>query len=766
MNTYEVLEIAEIQKQIYQQAITTMGQAEVEHLTFFDSKLALQRQLARQQAALNLTVQFGAPSFSGLQDIESALEHSLKEGTLSIEQLVNISRFSHGMGQLIDYGKKHRTQLADLDDLFESLFTNLSLAQNIDRCFSMDFEVYDQASTQLLAIRQQLRKVEERISNSTQYFLNKYGNMLTDQYATLRNQRLVLPVKTSEKNNFKGIVHDQSATRQTTFIEPQEMVDLNNEKQNLLVEEKVEIQRICHQLSLQVKTVAEPYIAAQQTSGMLDGLFAKAKWAKNLDGCVPSLIDEGFYLKEARHPLLDQKLVVANTFTLKPPHHMILITGPNTGGKTVGLKTIGISLYLAQCGYPILCEEAQFSMHDAFYVDIGDHQSILESLSTFSSHVRNLKIVLEGATSRSLVLLDELGSGTDPLEGESLAQAILEELYARKTPTIATSHYNKLKEFANHHQNIISASVQFDLSTLSPTFKYVDTMSGQSYGLDIAQKLELDAKVIQRSKQIKEEAQSATLQLIEQLEKQVAQQEVLNEKLAAQEKELQATQKQYKKQLDKLEAEKASMLKTFENKQDARIQKILRQAQQHLASIRDLEKEHEVLASIEEMKQFQHEPEVVESPSKNLKVNDHVRVLGTQQVGVIMELDKKEAILDVRGIRMNVPLNKLRIHQAKVSKTSKKRTKVSSSFSAVSTSSLEVNLIGMRYEEAKIELTKFIDQSVVARRTMFRVIHGHGTGALREMTHKILRTHPAVESFRLGQENEGGVGATVVTLKS
>ena len=766
MNAYEVLEISEIQTQIHQKVMTPMGHDEVAGMTFFNSKLALTRQLGRQEGALDLTIRFGAPTFFGIVDIESALELSLKEGTLSIEQLVLTSRFSHGIGQLLEYGKKHKEYLGLLDDLFDSLYSNVQLAQSIDRCFSPDFEVFDHASPTLSSIRKQLRQVEEKISSSTQYFLGKYSHLLTDQYATLRNQRLVLPVKTSEKNNFKGIVHDQSATRQTTFIEPQEMVDLNNEKQNLLVEEQMEIQRICHQLSLQVKVVANRYLASLQTSGLLDSLFAKAKWAWELEGCVPSLIESGFYLKEARHPLLDQKQVVANSFTLKPPHHMILITGPNTGGKTVALKTIGVSLYLAQCGYPVLCEVAEFAMHDRIYVDIGDHQSILESLSTFSSHLRNLKIVLEAASSQSLVLLDELGSGTDPLEGESLAQAILEALYDRRTPTIATSHYNKLKEFANQNEAILSASVQFDLSTLSPTFRYLDTMSGQSYGLDIAQKLQLSPQVIQRAKEIKEAAQSETLQLIEQLEKQVSQQEVLNEKLMRQEKELYQVKQDYQKQLNKFEAEKASLMKTFENKQEARLQKILRQAQRHLGELRLQEKEHEVLTSIEAIKQYQKEPTVEETPSKDLKVGDQVRVLGTQQVGTITELDKKEAQLDVRGLRMSVPLNKLRLDQTPAVKPKRVKTKVSSSFNVTSSNGLELNLIGLRYEEAKAELIKYIDQSVVSRRQMFRVIHGHGTGTLREMTHKILQSHPAVESYRLGVENEGGVGATVVTLKS
>lgn len=767
MNAYEVLEIKAIQDQIHPFIMTEMGHFHLESLTFFTSSLALHRQLQRQRAALDLTTRFGHPSFSGIHDIELALQHSLKQGTLNIEQLVGVSRFSHGIAQLIQYGKSHQKDLLALEDLFDSLSTDLSIAKEIDRCLSSDFHVYDKASTTLFDIRKRLKSLDEKITNSTSYFLNKYASLLVDNFATLRNNRLVLPIKTSEKNNFKGIVHDQSASGQTTFIEPQELVDLNNEKQSLLVEEQMEIVRICRHLSQLVTPVASNYLASMETAGILDSLFAKGRWAALNDGCVPELTTSGFYLKQARHPLLDPDKVVANTFQLNHPQHMILITGPNTGGKTVALKTIGVSLYLAQCGYPILCDAASFTMHDAIYVDIGDHQSILESLSTFSSHLQNLKIVLEKASSTSLVLLDELGSGTDPLEGESLAQAILENLYTRKTPTIATSHFNKLKQFVADKPEIISASVQFDLSTLSPTFKYLDTMSGQSYGLDIAMKLDLDETVIQRARQIKEQAQSETLQLIEHLEKQVSQQQVLNDKLVAQEQQLAQSRQKYEKQLASFETEKASMLKAFENNQEARLQKILTQARKHLNQIRELEQEPEVLSMIEDIKQLQSRPEAKETIAKDLKVGDHVKIMGTQQFGTVLELDKKEAMVDVRGLRMSVPLNQLTHHTVKPSSTPKKRvqSRVSSSFSATSSSSLELNLIGQRYEQAQMELLKFIDQAVVSKRNMIRVIHGHGSGVLREMTHSVLKSHPAILSYRLGQENEGGVGATVVTLK-
>ncbi len=766
MKAFEVLEIQKIQEQIHPLIMTEMGHFHLDEITFLTSKLALERQLSRQKAALDLTRQFGYPGFSGITNIEVALEHSMKQGTLSIEQLVAISRFSHGIKQLIDFGQAHRSALAALDDLFDSLFTNVAVAKEIDRCFSADFEVHDKASSTLAEIRKQLRLLEDKISKSSAYFLNKYAPQLVDDYTTLRNNRLVLPVKTSEKNNIRGIVHDQSASGQTTFIEPQELVDLNNQKQSLLVDEQVEILRICRELSQLVTPLAPAYLASMETAGILDSLFAKARWAAKYEGCVPELKESGFELIDAKHPLLDQKTVVANTFRLNAPQHMILITGPNTGGKTVALKTIGVCLYLAQCGYPVLCEAASFAMHDAIFVDIGDHQSILESLSTFSSHLKNLKIILEAATPNSLVLLDELGSGTDPLEGESLAQAILENLYDRQTFTIATSHYNKLKQFAGDKPEIMSASVQFDLTTLSPTFKYLDTMSGQSYGLDIAMKLELDPAVIQRAKEIKEQAQSETLQLIEQLEKEVAQQQVLNQKLEEKEKALDKEKERYQKQLANFEAEKTSMLKAFENTQETRLQKILTQARRHLAEIREIEKEPEVLEIIEDIKQLQVRPEAKETVAKDLKVGDLVKIIGTQQFGEVIELDRKEAAVDVRGLRMMVPLNQLAHHQIKAkAKTRKVKTRVSSSFTTTSSAGLELNLIGKRYEEAQAELLKFIDQMVISKRSLFRVIHGHGSGVLREMTHKVLKSHPAVDSYRLGQENEGGVGATVVTLK-
>ena len=765
MNNKRKLEIDEIINQFLTYSKTSMGQQHLRNLDIISSQLLLKRQLKRQQEALDATIKQSAPSFYGITDLSEALNLVKKGGTLSIEELIATSRFLHGQNSLVDYYKNRLVDMEELSDLFESLFVEKTLNKEIDRCFSIDGDVYDHASSELFRIRRQLSTINNRIDKAINDFIGKNADALSEQYSTIRADRRVIPVLTANKNKFSGLIHDQSASGQTTYIEPQFLIDLNNEHQNLLIEEKQEIQRICENLSRRVELMAENLIASIESIGYLDVLFSMASWAKDLEGTVAQLSKTDLMLKKARHPLLDQNSVVENDYRCLYPHRMILITGPNTGGKTVGLKTIGVSVYLTLCGAPILAQEAVVPMIDALFVDIGDAQSLQQSLSTFSGHLSNLKKVLDQATSNSLVLLDELGSGTDPIEGESLAQAILEYCHKLGCMAVVTTHFNRLKVFAKNHPEILSSSVEFDLDDLQPTYRYIEGLAGQSYALDIARKLEVKEDVIDRANEIKQESVSAQELLIENLEKEIAQNRQLNDELHRQQRLLNQRENELNQKLETLEKEKKSILKTFENKQEQQMRKNIAKAKGILAQMREQQQMHTNIDALKELQEMSAQPiEEEQMPQKELEVGDSVRLLSTQQIGTIQKIEKKEVLVDVNGMSVRAKMNQLRYHPLKKSHK-KPVSKSSVSVSSVRPIQLECHLIGMRVEEALIELQQYIDQCILNNIQVGRVIHGHGTGALREAVHQALKKHKQVKSYRLGGENEGGHGATVVQFK-
>lgn len=760
------LEIDQILNQFLAYSKTSMGRDELNQLDLISSVLVLRRQLKRQAEALQATIKQSSPTFYGLSDITDASELALKGGILSIEELVAVSRFLHGQNSLVEYYKNRLVEMDEIADLFESLFVEKQLNKEIDRCFSVDFEVYDDASPELKRIRRALAGMNSRIDKAINDFMSKHSDVLSEQYSTIKADRRVLPIQTTHKNRFSGLIHDQSASGQTTYIEPQFLIDLNNEKQNLQIEEHQEIHRICKELSQQVGIIGDQLMASVHSVGLLDALFSMASWAKDLEGTVASLSESDLVLTKARHPLLDQETVVANDYRCVSPHRMILITGPNTGGKTVGLKTIGVSVYLTLCGAPILADEAVVPLIDNLFVDIGDQQSIQMSLSTFSGHLTNLKKVLDLATKDSLILLDELGSGTDPIEGESLAQAILEYCHELGCMGVITTHFNRLKVFAKNHDEILSSSVEFDLDNLQPTYRYIEGLAGQSYALDIARKLEVKSDVIDRAIDIKQQSVSQQEQLIEKLEQEIAQQRLLTDEIKAQKEELEKNQETLNKKLERLDKDKESILKTFENKQEQQLRKSIAQAKQILSHMRDNPVIHENIDALAQIQDLSIKPiEQEEFIDRELKEGDMVRILSSQQIGRITKIEKKEAFVDVNGLSMRAKLNQLRYHEAVKTKKPKRKPKASVSVTSTTPFKVECNLIGMRVDEALIELSSYIDSSVLNNVPFGRVIHGHGTGALRQAVHEALKQHKQVKSYRLGGEKEGGHGATVIEFR-
>ncbi len=757
----QVLELDLILDQISKYAAFSLGKEVVLRLKPQNKRLLIQRNNDRMRDALLLTVRFGGLPFSGIKDIRDSLVKAKKGGLLSVEEAVWVSRHGHGCESMKTALRKTELSVPFVFDLIDSLNVSLTLSKKIDACFSPNYEVLDNASPLLKEIRDKLRKMDAEINRQIQKFISANADRLTDQLATYRHDRLVVPVRISDKYHFKGVIHGESASGQTAYVEPEFLLNLNNEKQTLLSREEDEIERICWEISADIATVADQYIANVETLGELDALFAKAQWGKKLDATVAALSDDGLIIEKGRHPLIDPKQVVANTYRLQHPYRMLLITGPNTGGKTVSLKVIGLFTLMFYCGIPLPCEQAQIPLFDEIYADIGDEQSIAQSLSTFSSHLARIARITRHCTKDSLILLDELGGGTDPNEGESLAIAILEYLRNKQASVVATTHYNRLKSYGAQHSEILLASVQFDLQQLRPTYKYIEGLAGQSYALDIASRFELDDQIITAARQLKEEGKSEVSKILEKLENQLDENRKIEEQLGRQLFEAKSREEQLNRQLAEFERSRQELMDQAKQEANALVEEALIKTEEYLEQLKEQEKPHQRL-EIKKALQDMAKPEEDVVMEGSISVGDTVRINSTSQVGIVTDLERNQYSVEVLGKSFKVSKKQI----TKIVPVKKKAVRHVSAVSGLMTPvSMECNVIGLRVEEALPVVEKYIDDCVLRNLKSVRIVHGHGTGALRKAIWNRLQHHGSVEELRLGGQGEGGSGATVVTLK-
>lgn len=723
------------------------------------SALIVKRDLARASDALRLVIAHGGLSFGGIADVEKAVEFAGKGGVLHIDDIVDVGRFLHGTKRLQQEFQNLEGSYPALEDLFESLVVSESLIQHIDHAFSEQGEVLDRASSHLASLRQSINSVESGIDKQIQSFMNKNRSMLSEAVVSLQHGRKTFLIKPGDKNKLTGTIYGESASGQSVYFEPEFLTRMQNELQGLKSQEADEIERICRETSALIGEESSQIRADLDTVADLDAIFARATWGAKNDGIVASLTTDRLRLVQARHPLIDKKSVIANTYQLLPPYKTILISGPNTGGKSVSLKTMGLAIMLTLSGCPVLAEEAEVMLVDRIFVDIGDQQSIEKSLSSFSAHMETMTTVSREATSKSIVLLDELGSQTDPLEGESLSMAILDHFREVGCWVIATTHFSRLKQYGTQHDDILIASVEFDLKELKPTYHYRENIMGESNAFAIAKRLGLDLDIIDRAQAYKEESQYETDHLLEILEAKIVEQESLQKELINQQENLeelkQAIEKDALKQKQEFEQERIKLHEENEQK----LEEMLELAQEELERINtesrpDFRKQ--AVKNIEKLKK--------KEPVELIEVGDRVQLNSTNQVGVVESIEKQSASVIIGSLSMSVPLNKL-IKIAGKAPKQKKRVIKTHSVSSRSSFQTELNLIGKRVAEAMPLLDKFVDDAIVNKVYQFRIVHGHGTGQLRNAVHDRLRKNKNVASFELGGMGEGGMGVTIVKLK-
>ncbi|WP_285824068.1 endonuclease MutS2 [Schaedlerella arabinosiphila] len=746
---------------------------------------------AQEQTAAAFTrlIKKGRISFGDAAPVEESMKRLEIGAALGSGELLRICRLLQNTGRAKAYGRHDtREESADcLDIYFEQLEPLTTLSNEIDRCILSEEEISDDASPTLKRIRRSMDSINEKVHTTLNGLVNgSLRTYLQDPIITMRGDRYCLPVKAEYRNQVSGMIHDQSATGSTLFMEPMAVVKLNNDLKELYAKEQEEIQVILARLSEETAGYIEEIRTDYRCLTDLDFIFARGQLAMSMNGSRPILNEEGrIHIRNGRHPLLDTRKVVPITVTLGQDFSLLIITGPNTGGKTVSLKTVGLFTLMGQAGLHIpASDRSELAVFHQVYADIGDEQSIEQSLSTFSSHMTNIVSFLKDVDERSLVLFDELGAGTDPTEGAALAIAILSYLHDRDIRTMATTHYSELKVFALSTPGVENACCEFDVESLRPTYHLLIGIPGKSNAFAISGKLGLPDYIIEDAKMRLSEQDISFEDLLTDLETSKRTIEKEQDEIQAHRREMERMKAQLRQKEERLEEQKEKILREANDKANA----ILREAKEvadetiknfhrfgkENISAADMERERERLRK--KIKDTSSSPSLkTQKPKKEHKASDFklgesVRVLSMNLTGTIRSLP------DARGnvtVQMGILSSQVHISDLEImeeqnpfSTSRKKHTgggkiKMGKSLSV----SPEINLLGRTVDEAVSELDKYLDDAILSHLNSVRVVHGKGTGALRKGIHEFLRRQKHVKSYHLAEYGEGDAGVTIVELK-
>lgn len=743
----------------------------------------VEHMLSETLEAHSLLAKYQVPSFSLLHEVKPMINKAKTGSVLNLSELLKIADFL----TLLDNLKIFRKGMEKgceiiLDVYFDKIYTNSNLKSKIKNSILSEEQVSDTASDKLFQIRKQINHLGNKTREKLDNILKSKNTQkyLQDPIVTIRDGRFVIPVKAESRKEIPGLVHDTSSSGSTVFIEPMSVVELNNEIRMLKNDEKKEIEKILIFLSSNIKESAESLLQSYSLAIDLNIIFAKADLAYKMKASRPILNENGIInLKKARHPLIDKDSVVPLDITLGEKFDTLIITGPNTGGKTVSLKTVGLFSLMTMCGLLIpASENSQVSVFEHVLCDIGDEQSIEQSLSTFSSHIKNIVEILKIANNKSLVLLDEIGAGTDPIEGAALATAILKELRAKNAKIIATTHYAELKEYALTTSKIENASCEFDVDTLSPTYKLLIGMPGKSNALEISSRLGINEKIINDAKNFLSDDNIRFEKTLTELEK--TRQRLEKEKIKIFEISEKIKKEKGQIKIDKLKVQKQNKIAIEKalKKADEIVQKTKHKAEDVLEKAEKLNKKQKFSQSeFKSLKKGISELEDISNPvikkdksdyvlPRKLKVGDDVLIFDIDKKGTVLEINNESncALIQAGIIKTKVPISNLRLLNTE-KKTISGKTIKSLNHRLNSPANREIDLRGQTVLEALLEVEKFIDNAILVGIPQISIIHGKGTGTLRKEIHKCLKNNKFIKNFRLGTFGEGEDGVTIVELK-
>lgn len=790
-----VLEYPKIIQKLTDYAGSQPGKELCRNLTPSSDLTQIRRMQRETSDAVSRLLRKGNVSFSGLADIRMSLRRLEVGSSLNVEELLRVAKLLETTSRVKAWSRSAQASLEEQnEDSLEEMFTSLqpltSLSHEINRCIPSEEEIADDASPGLKQVRRQMHQANDRIRAQLNAMVNGgTRNYLQDAVITQRNGRFCIPVKAEYRSQVPGMIHDQSSTGSTLFIEPMAVVKLNNDLRELEIKEEKEIEIVLANLSGQVAVNSDAINDNILLMTELDFIFARAQLSLYYKGSEPDFNEEGrVRIKKGRHPLLDPKKVVPVDIRIGEDFTMLVISGPNTGGKTVSLKTVGLFTLLGQSGLHIpASDHSELAIFDEIYADIGDEQSIEQSLSTFSAHMTNIVSFWNQADERSLVLFDELGAGTDPTEGAALAISILSNLHRRNVRTIATTHYSELKVFALSTPGIENGCCEFSVETLRPTYRLLIGVPGKSNAFAISEKLGLPDYVIEEAREHLTQDAESFEDVISDLESSRAQIEHEREEVNRYKQEIEELKKRLERKEGRLDSSRDEILR----KAREEAQTVLREAKEYAdetirsynklgkasGSAKEMEKERTKLREKMNALQKANGIKADQKPkkqlqAKDLRIGDGVRVLSMNLRGTVSTLPDARGNLFVQmGIlrsQVNLKdLEKLEDELPAYSKSSSAKTSGSGKIRMSKSSSIssELNLLGMTTDEAIVELDKYLDDAYLAHLSPVRIVHGKGTGALRKAVHQYLRRQKHVASYRLGEYGEGDAGVTIVEFK-
>jgi len=786
-HTLRVLEFEKVITKLQDQAACAIGR-EVAGLSYPTSDLETARRKQQETSEARAILQYeGNIPLGGIEDVRHFVERAAIEALLQPKELLSILGTLQASARLGAFLEKLKPKYPILGDLGSEIERFGPIEDAITKAIAQSGEVMDSASAALGKVRSELRVAHSRLTEKMNSFIQsgQYRTAIQEPVITIRSDRYCIPVKAEYKGQVPGIVHDSSTSGATLFIEPASVVELGNARKELAVKEREEVEKVLAALTAKVGESSERILATLNVVGVIDCISARAKLSIVQGATEPILNDEGHIdIRAGRHPLLGGEVVPIDV-TLGKTFNAILITGPNTGGKTVSLKTIGLFSLMAASGLHVPAQPGtELAVFDRVFADIGDEQSIEQSLSTFSSHMNNIvritRVVGAGSPQQALALLDEIGAGTDPAEGAALAKAILDFLLDRGARVVATTHYGELKEFAYQREGIENARVEFDPETLRPTYRLQVGIPGSSNAFAIAGRLGLDQSIISEARAnlgSRSETADELIRKLEETHRAAAQEKVAAQRITS---DADALRRRYEEQLVRLESAKShvedkarekaqAMLDAYQRKLDRTLEQLAAQ-QKDSKRAQDLKKKAEnLIEQFEEQTAAppEKEPEEERLPrDTELGPGTPVRIANVNQDGRIAEgpSDGKVVVL-IGAMRVTVPISALRKPGGEQKVVREQSSESKMAMEKAREFAPEIHIRGMRAEAAVIELDKYLDDAMAAGAREVRIVHGKGTGALRQVVLEFLKNHPGVESYRLGESSEGGSGATVVMMK-
>ncbi len=779
----KVLEFSKIRTQLAEYATSEKGKQMIKELPIEVEAKAIQHKIEETTDGVELLrLKQGIP-IPRLKDISFALKRLELEAGLNGRELSDILRVlttTHEVERFFEKVEEEEIALKRVPRLVEKLESIPEVTSELEASIREDGYVLDSASPTLHGVRVGIQKTEQDIRRQMdQYLTGKNAQYLSDTIITIRNDRYVLPVKAEYKSVFGGTVHDQSSTGQTLFMEPQAVVNLNNKLREYQIQEKREVERIIWELSQKLMPYTNSLHQNHYVLARLDVVNAKALYAHELRATEP-IIDANNYvaLWQAWHPLLEREKAVANDIILGEEYQAIVITGPNTGGKTILLKTVGVIQLMAQIGLYIPAgENSRVGVFTEIFADIGDEQSIEQNLSTFSSHMSNIVSILKQINDKSLILIDEIGSGTDPQEGSSLAIAILDYIASKQSYVIASTHYPELKAYGYDRPKTINASMEFDGDTLQPTYQLLLGVPGRSNAFDISKRLGLPSIIIDQARGLLSEEDQDLNAMISDLEQKRRRAQRDADKMRHQLELSTQLLEDLQRETEQFQANKARLLEEAKERANTLIEQSQDDADKILSEIRELQlrskqstvKEHEMIEKKTALKDLKHEQALKknkvlrkEKAKKALQVGQSVEVLSFGQRGTLVEkVNDQEWVVQMGIIKMKIAVEDL----SPIAEAQEAKQQVIVKSARSSHVSSELDLRGKRYEEAMKDLELYLDAAILANYPRVTIIHGRGTGAIQQGVHKVLRSHRSVSSFEFAPMNTGGNGATIVTFK-